>query len=120
MGVDGLVDGLDDGLDEGEVAAPVQVTPLRLNAPGFGLAPVNEPMNPSDDTLPPVGTAPFQLAFVAVTCAPACAQVALQPWVTFCPASGKSNSSFQLVSGSPRLVTATAPWKPFCHWPATV
>lgn len=53
---------------------------------------------------------------MAVTRVPDCVQVAFQPDAIFCPELGKSNSSFQLPTGSPRLVIATSPWKPPPHW----
>ena len=63
---------------------------------------------------------PFQLMLAAVTRAPDCAQVALQPWLTFWPAFGKSNASVQLVMAEPRLVMATFAVNPPDHWLCTV
>lgn len=98
---------------------PVQATPLRVNAVGFGLAPVKEPTKPVS-ALAPVASVPFQSAPATVTVDPDCDQAALQPWTTFCPASGRVNFSVQPRTVSPRLVILTPAWNPPCHWLVTV
>jgi len=110
---------LADGLGVLVVTPPVHATPLTLNEVGTGLAPLHAPTKPID-TEPLVGTLLFQLRLAAVTCAPDCVQVALQPWLTFWLASGKSNASVQNVRGLPRLVSVTPPWNPPGHWLAIV
>jgi hypothetical protein len=66
-----------------------------------------------------VATLPFQAAFRAVTCPPACVMTAFQPLLNCWPAA-KDQTRLHEVSGSPRLVIATLAVNPVFHWFATV
>jgi hypothetical protein len=101
------------------VTVPVQTVPLSVKEDGTGLVPLQAPLKPIEVDAP-VASAPFQLMLAAVTLAPDCAQVALQPWVTDCPAAGKSKPSVQPSTGAPRLVIETLAPKPPDHWLWTV
>ncbi|GAA3809940.1 hypothetical protein GCM10022226_32920 [Sphaerisporangium flaviroseum] len=85
------------------------MTPLSQKVLGTGLAPVRLPVNPMPLAVALVAMEPLWDMLVAVTCAPDCVHVAFQPDPILWPESGKSNSSFQLLTGSPRLVMATSP-----------
>jgi hypothetical protein len=56
----------------------------------------------------------------AETLVPDWVQPALQPWVTFWPAFGKSKVNVQSDIASPRLVTSKSARNPPCHWLCTV
>lgn len=107
------------GSGVGSSTEPVQATPLRVNAVGFGLAPVRVPEKPRSAAAP-VASVRFQSTATALTAEPDCDQVAFQPWATLCPASGMVKRSVHPLTGAPRLVTFTPAWKPPCHWLATV
>src|SRR3712207_6535552 len=85
---------------------PPQVTPLSVNEVGFGFWPVCAPLKPKL-TEPPLGTAPFQAALVAVTWEPVCVMLDDQKLVTRWPAFGNVQPRFQLVSASPVLLMVT-------------
>ena len=86
------------------VTVPVHVTPLSVNEDGVGLLPVHVPWKPMVVEAP-VPRWPFQDAFFAVTAEPLWLYVADQPWVTFCPESGKVQPSVQASTSEPRFVT---------------
>src|SRR5688572_30010786 len=120
-GVDGEVlgdgpgpDPLCDGL--GSPTPPVQATPLRVNAVGAALLPVQVPLKPNAAD-PFVASTALWATLTAVTCAPEALTVAFQAWLTVCP-EGKAQPSRQPSSRSPRLVTVTLAVKPPGHWPA--
>ncbi len=102
------------GLGVGDVTEPVQVTPLSATDAGCGLAPFHAPLNPMDAD-PPVSSVPFQSRLVADTWVPDCAQVALQPLVTFWSEFGKSNVAVHPRTGEPRLVMARSAVNPPGH-----
>jgi len=101
------------------VTTPVQVVPLSANEVGTGLAPLHPPTKPTEVEAPVVSD-PFQPMLAADTRLPDCVQVALHPWVTVCPAFGKSNVSVQLVMAEPRLVMPTSAVNPPGHWLCTL
>src|SRR5690606_3197807 len=89
----------------------VQDSPLTVNSSGLPLDPFEVPLKPMSIE-PPGAMEPFHGIEVAVTRAPFCAQVALQPWSTVCP-DGKVKPSSQLLHAvSPVLVSRTAAVKP--------
>src|SRR5690349_3371381 len=100
------------------VVLPVQVTPLRANDAGAGLAVVKEPLKPKL-TAALVATPPFQDRLRAVTCEPDWLTLACQAWVTCWPAV-YDQVSVQPVTGSPRLVRLTVAPKPPDHCELTV
>ena len=91
--------------------APPQLTPLTVNAVGFGLLPTHAPLKPIEVEAP-VPRLPFQSRLRAVTALPDWVQVADQPCCTRWLASGKVKPSVQPVSGSPRFRSVTLAVKP--------
>lgn len=90
---------------------PLQATPLRVKAVGFGLLPEYAPLNPMVVEAP-VPRLPFHDSLVAVTSLPVWLHFADQPWVTRWELFGKENLSVQPVSASPRFLTVTLAVKP--------
>ena len=110
----GVLGGAVAGVDVGGTTEPVHVVPLSEKEAGTGLVPLHAPTKPIDVDAP-VPSDPFQLMLAAVTRAPDCVQVALQPWVTFWSAFGKSNASVQFVTADPRFVMPTFAVNPPGH-----
>src|SRR5690349_10735559 len=106
------------GVAVGVVGLPVQAVPLSAKPVGTGLLPDHEPLNPKD-VLAPDASPPLYAAFVAVTCDPLWAVVALHAWITLCPAPNV-HVRVHPVTASPRLVIFTSAPKPLDHWLVTV
>ena len=92
------------------VVAPLQATPLRVNAVGAALPPELVAVKPRVTELP-VPSVPFQLELVTVTFWPLCDQVPFQPLLTFW-LPGKAKPSVHELSAAPLLVTSMLPWNP--------
>jgi hypothetical protein len=122
-GVDGDTDTLGDGVGDevGDAVVgwvvgstpPVHATPFSVKADGTGLLPDHDPLKPND-TVAFVATAPFQLAFAAVTEVPDAVTFAFQAWVTCWPGTN-AQPSVQPLTASPRFVTLTFAVKPPGH-----
>jgi hypothetical protein len=106
--------GLGDAVRDGVATAPLHTTPLRLKLAGAGFdEPFHDALNPKL-VVPPVASAPFQVAFVAVTALPLCVADALHACVTACPAVNDQVNA-QPLTGSPKLVMLTLAVKPVVH-----
>jgi hypothetical protein len=99
-------------------ALPVQATPFRVKDVGAGLLPVHEPLKPNE-AVPLVPSAPFQLAFLAVTVEPLWVAAVFQAEVIVWPAANDQTSDHE-VRASPRLVIVTLAPKPPAHEFCTV
>ncbi len=85
---------------------------MRSNSAGAADEPVAWKPTVTDA---PGARPPFQSMLFAVTAAPDCDQVALQPWLTFW-SPGKANPSVQPFSAAdPLLVIVTCAVKPPCQ-----
>ena len=88
----------------------MQVAPFTVNAVGAVFVPECDPLNPMS-VLAPGARVAFHPSPVAVTAAPVCAHVALQPWVSFWP-EGNVNARFQVSGEFDVLVTLMLLVKP--------
>jgi len=90
---------------------PLQTVPFNVNCVGFGLLPLQAPLNPIV-VLAPLASAPLYDSFFAVTFWPLCDQMADQPCCTRWLLFGKVKPRVHELSGSPRFLIVTFAVKP--------
>ncbi len=85
---------------------------------GTELLPFQLPRNPKV-ALAPAPSDPLKETFVAVTAEPLALIVAFHTWLIVWPLAKVQVTRQPLIAEEP-AVTRTSPWKPPCHWPATL
>ena len=95
----------------------VQADPLRVNAVGGELVPLQAPLKPGSELrVPPGGMDPLYETLVTVTELPDCVYVPFQSCVIVCPL-GNENWRFQpLMAPVPVFLIVKLAPKPVFHW----
>jgi hypothetical protein len=95
----------------------VQADPLRVNAVGGELVPLQVPLKPGAElTVPPAGMEPLYETFVIVTALPDCVKVPFQSWVIVCPLGNENFKLQPFIAVDPVLVIVKLAPKPVFHW----